>query len=184
MNPQVFNILTSVPEEALFRLDSHTLVGFAIQLISIIILFVILKKLLHKPVGDFLKKREDRIEKDLQYAEDEKVKVNSLKLEYEQKIREIEREKEEVLSDARKLASDRAKEIEATAKSEADSMRTRAQKDIELEQERSKAEVKTAIVECSSAMVAKFLARSIDAETQEKLFNETMAELEDVAWHS
>ena len=185
MGPQLFfNLLQSVPQERLFGLDGHTLIGIIIQLASVIVLFVILKKLLHKPVTDFLKKREDRIEGDLQLAENEKVKANQFKLEYEQKVKDIAREREEILDAARKVAAERAKETEAAARSEAETIKTRALKDVELEQERAKAEVKQAIIECSSAMVSKFLTRAIDAEMQEKLFNETMAELEDVAWHN
>ena len=184
MNPQIFYLLQSAPQEALFRLDVHTVISFIIQIVSVIVLFIVLKKLLHEPITNFLKSREERIEGDLQNAEDEKTKANALRLEYEQKVKEIEREKEEVLGEARRMATDRAKEVEMAAKSEAETIRARAQKDIELEQERAKAEVKKAIIECSSTMVAKFLARTIDAETQEQLFNETMAELEDVVWHS
>ena len=185
MSPQFFNILMATqPEPQLFGINMQTLVVAAIQLVIVVILFIVLKKLLHKPVSDFLKKREDRIAGDLQYADDEKAKANALKLEYEQKVKEIDREKAEVLDAARKQAEDRTKEAEAVARSEADAIRARAQKDIELEQERAKAEVKQAIIECSSTMVAKFLTRTIDAEMQEQLFNETMAELEDVAWHN
>ena len=184
MNPQIFSLLTSMPEEALFRLDSHTIVSMVIQLISIIILFVILKKVLHKPVGDFLKKREERIEGDLQYAEDEKVKASKLKIEYEQKITDIEREKNEILDAARKLAADRTKESEAVAKTEAETIKARALKEIALEEERAKSEMKQAVIDVSSLMVAKFMARTIDAATHEKLFDETMAELEEMAWHN
>lgn len=184
MNPQMSFLLQSAPQEALFRLDIHTVISFGIQIVSVAVLFIVLTKLLHKPVTEFLKKREERIENDLQNAEDEKAKAGALRIEYETKVREIEREKEEVLSEARRSSAERAKEIEAAAKSEADSIRARAQKDLELEQERAKAEVKQAIIDCSSVMVAKFLTRTMDAELQEQLFNETVAELEDVAWHN
>ena len=184
MNPQLFYLLTTVPQERLFGLDGQTIVSFVIQLISVVVLFVVLKKLLHKPVGDFLKKREDRIEGDLAFVEDEKTKATKFKLEYEQKLKDIEQEKNEILDAARKLASDRAKESENAAKVEAETIRARAIKDIELEQERAKAEVKRAVIETSSVMVAKILKRSIDEKVHEELFNETMAELEEVAWHN
>lgn len=184
MDPQVFYLLHSMPEPALFGLDLHTIIGMVIHLISVIVLFIFLRKLLHKPVANFLKKREERIEGDLQFAEEEKSMAKALKIEYEQKVKDIEREKSEVLEAARKVAAERAKESEAAAKSEAETIKARALKEVELEQERAKAEVKKAIIDCSSVMVAKFLTKAIDADTQEQLFNETMAELEELAWHN
>ena len=184
MSPQIYGLLASVPEEALFRLDIHTAISFAIQFVSVVVLFIVLKKLLHQPITDFLKKREERVAGELQFAEEEMSKGTAFKQEYELKVKEISREREEILDAARKLASDIAKESEIAAKAEADNIRARAAKDIELEQERAKAEVKQAIIECSAVMVSKFLTAAIDEETQERLFNETMAELEDVAWHN
>ena len=184
MNPQIIYLLQSVPQERLFGLDSQTLIAVVIQLITIIVLFVVLKLLLHKPVAKFLKNREDRIEGDLQYAEEEKTKANQLKIEYEQKIKDIELEKIELLDAAKKIADEKARETETAAKTEAETIKARALKEVEIEHERAKAEVKKVIIDCSSAMVAKFLARTIDAETHEQLFNETMAELEEVAWHN
>ena len=184
MNPQIFGLLTSVPEEALFRLDIHTVISFVIQIVSIIVLFIVLKKLLHKPVSEFLKKREERIAGDLQHAEDEKAQASEFKLEYEQKLKNIEFEKNEILVAARNTASEHVKKSEAAAKVEAEAIRARAYRDVELEQARAKAEVKQAIIETSTLMVTKFITRTIDAEMQEQLFNETMAELEDIAWHN
>ena len=184
MDPQFVYLLQAMPEPQLFGLNVQTLIVAAIQLASVFILFIILRKLLHKPVGDFLRKRAERIEGDLKYAEDEKASANKFKLEYEQKVKDIEREKAEILDSARKIAEDRKKESEAVAKAEADSIKARAQKEISLEQERAKAEVKQAIIETSSLMASKFLARAMDSDLQDKLFDEAMAELEDVAWHS
>jgi F0F1-type ATP synthase membrane subunit b/b' len=53
-----------------------------------------------------------------------------------------------------------------------------------MERERAADEMKKSVIEISSAIAAKFLTKSIDADEHEKLFNETLAELEGIAWHS
>ena len=44
--------------------------------------------------------------------------------------------------------------------------------------------MKQAVIDISSLMVTKFLTRTIDADAHEQLFKETMAELEEMAWHN
>jgi len=183
VNPQMLLLLAA--EGYVFPgIGMMTVIQAVAQLFSVVVLFVILRKLLHKPIGDFLRKRAERIENDLKYAEDEKASANALKAEYEQKLKDIELEKAGILETARKLASEKAKESEAAAKTEAEVIRTRALKDIELEQERAKSELKDAVISISSVMAAKFLEKAIDEATHEQLFNETMAELEGLAWHN
>jgi len=159
-------------------------VSFVAQIFSVGLLFFLLWYLLRGVVGNFFQKRTEQIEGDLKYAEDEKTAATLLKEEFEQKVRDIEQEKQSSLEAARKMAADRTKEAEATAKSDAEAMKNRAMKDVELEKERASSEMRQTVVDVSAAMVTKFLERTIDAAVHEQMFNETMAELEELAWHN
>jgi F-type H+-transporting ATPase subunit b len=63
------------------------------------------------------------------------------------------------------------------AKAEADVIRERAQKNVEMEQERVKEEIRLSIIDISTVMAQKFVTREMDRETQDKLFNEVINEL-------
>jgi len=184
LSPHVFFLLESAPPGRVFGIDMQTLIGMGITFLNIAFLSFMLSYLLYKPVREFLLKRTMRIREQLQFAEQEQAKGTELKQQYEQKMKDIERERNDILDAARKQAADKTKQQLAEARSEAEATKARAFQEIELEQERVQDEMKKAIIDISSAMTAKFLSRAIDADTQEKLFNETMAELEEIAWHS
>jgi len=170
--------------ERVFGLDQQTLSNAILVLINVAILAVILTKLLYKPVLQILHDRRAKILDDIQTAENDKAEAMKFKAEYEQALKAVENEKQDILSATRKLADDKANEQLAQAKQEAETLKARAQKDIELEQDRVKSEMKQAVIDISSVMTAKFLTRTMDESTHDQLFNETMAELEEIAWHS
>lgn len=184
MSPQFYFLLQYAEHERLFGLDLQTLVNIGVQLFNVILLFIILSRVLYKPVREMLLKRTMRIREQMQYAEEEMTKANELKAQYEKKMREIETERIGILEAARKVASDKSKQQLADARTEAEAVKSRAFKEIELEQERVRDELKKNVIDISSAMAAKLLTRSVDESLHDQLFNETMTELEGVAWHS
>ena len=179
-----FFLLESLPPERLFALDEQTLVGIIIVLVNVAVLAFVLSKLLYKPVLQILFDRRARILGDIQAADKDKKDAHELKEKYELIMKDVEQEKHDILDAARKLAAENSEAQLAEARNEADATKTRAFREIELEQERTKSEMKQAVIDISSVMVSKFLSRNISADEHEKLFKETMAELEEIAWHN
>lgn len=173
-----------VAEPRVFGLDLQTLVQIVLILINVGFLAFILSKLLYKPVLQILHDRRAGILASVQAAEKDKAEALKLKSQYEQMMKDIEQEKYDILDAARKQAAERSREQMAEAKSEADAVKSRALKEIELEQERAKSEMKQAVIDISSSMASKFLVRNMDEAAHEQLYNETMAELEEIAWHN
>ena len=177
-------VLASVPEGRLFGLDSQTLVQIIAQLINVCLLAFVLSKLLYKPVGEFMAKRSERIRDQLEHAADESAKAHELRTLYEQKLQEVDRERDAILDKAHRQAVENSRQLVAEAKTEADAIKTRSQDNVKMEWERAQAEMKLAILEISAAMAEKMVTLSIDKGTHERLFDETMAELEGVSWRS
>ena len=184
--PEISGALLSaaaeLPPGRVFGLDGQTLRQILAQLFSVGLLAFILSKLLYKPVRDFMSKRTARVETQLKTAEREVAKANALKAEYEQKVKEIEASRAAILEEARKVAADVKSQVLDEAKKEAEKMRERASANIELEFERARSEMRHQIIDVSALMAAKFVSKSIDQQTQDSLFEETMAELEGGAW--
>ena len=167
-----------------FNLDSNTLFAIVFNLINVGVLAWVMAKFMYKPVQEFMRKRTERIQNQFHRARTEMDTAEALTAEYERKLSGIQRERDAILDEARKNAAETGRQLIAEAKKEADLMRARAAANIELEKERVQAEMRLAIIEVSAAMTAKFMARAIDKSVHDKLFDETMAELEDVVWRS
>ena len=78
-------------------LDQQTLIQIAIQLVNTCILCFALSKLLYKPVTQFLNARKERIAQQIDDAEERLRAAEALKAEYENKLKNIESEKNYIL---------------------------------------------------------------------------------------
>jgi len=180
----LFFMLQTVPPGRLFGLDLQTVVQISAVLINVGLLAFIMSKLLYKPVLQILHDRRARILDEIQTAQKNKEDALVLKAEYEEIMKTVAEEKQQILDDARKQALERTQEQLAEARVEAEAVKARAQKEISLEQERAKSELKKTVIDVSSLMASKFLSKAIDTDIHDQLFDEVMAELEDIAWHN
>lgn len=151
-------------------------------LISDIVIVYILYKLLYNPVLEFLAKRREKIEGQLNDAEQALNEANALKAQYDEKLKDIAKEKSEILDNARKVAKDREREIIEDAKNEADVIKNRALLDIKREEDRAKDDMKKQIIEISTIMASSYVATSLTDEDQNKLLNEAIESLEGTQW--
>lgn len=172
----------AVPDGRVFGLDSQTLIQIGIQLLNAILLAAALGYLLYNPVKEFMQKRTDRIQKQMDDAEAAKARAEELIAEYKQKLSEIDREREEILEAARLRAAEERKVIIAEAKQEALEQKQRVSESIAAQKERLKEEARLYIIEAASLMAEKYIAQTIDDQIQDKLFAEALAQLEEAQW--
>ena len=184
MFAEIALFLSAAPEPRMFALDSQTIIQIVAQIVSVSVLAFFMGKLLYRPVRDFMARRSERIQNQLNDAESEVAKANQLKLEYEQKVEAINRERDEILENARKLAAESSRRMLEEAKAEADAVKERAQANVKLEFERAQDDMKRAIVEVAAVMAAKFMRKAIDSDAHNMLFEEAMQEMEEASWRS
>ena len=171
-----------IPAGRVFGIDQQTLVQIIANIINVAALAAILAYLLYKPVRTILNKRTNRIQGQLIQAEEELEKATELRRSYEQKMEDVEREREEILGEARKVAADSSRRLVAEAKKEADTIRERAAANVEMEWERAENDMRTAIIDVSAVMAEKFVSLAINKETHDRLFDETISDLEGMTW--
>lgn len=172
----------TAPEGRVFGLDSQTFFSGSLQLLNGIILAVALSWLLYKPVKEFLQKRAERIQGEIDQAEATMIKGNELITEYDKKIQDIDQERIEILEAARLTAEDEAKVIIAEAEKEAQEIKYRSLESVSKEKIRLQEESRLYIIELASIIAEKYIAQNIDDESQDKIFEETLAKLEDTQW--
>ncbi len=171
-------------EPRLFDLDLQLLADAGLMMISIFVLFLFASYFLFNPAREFLKKRQDKIRGELEGAAKDKEDAAALKAEYEDKIKNIDKEADEILSDARKRALANENKIVAEAKEEAARIIERARVEAELEKQKAADDVKREMVVIASMMAGKVVRASIDTSIQESLVNETLKEIGESTWLS
>jgi len=170
------------PPDRVFAIDQQTLVQIVANVVNVTVLAAFLAYLLYRPVRNILNKRTTKIQGQLIQAEEELEKATELRRKYEQKMEDVEREREEILGEARKVAADSSRRLIADAKKEADTIRERAAATVEMEWERAENDMRTAIIDVSAVMSEKFVKLAINKETHDRLFEETISDLEGMKW--
>ena len=168
----------------LFNLDAQLLQDTILLAIAVFFLFLALSYLLLNPVRNMLKSRQEGIANDIKSAEDDKKDAAALKAEYEAKLKNIDKEAEQILSEARKKAQTNASRIEGEAKEEAARIIHAANEEAELSKKRAMDEVKQEMITVASMMAAKVVAANIDATVQDALVEETLKEMGDSTWQN
>lgn len=186
LNLSWLTLLAAEPRSSLpmFDLVPQTFIQMGPYLLSFGVLIFFFVKFLYKPVKGILQKRAESIESNIQEAIANKTSAEELKILYEQKIKDIETERNTILEEARKEATARLNQILGEAKTEAQITRDRAKRDIVTEQERVKAEIHQAIIDISTDMAAKLVSATIDKSAHDRLFAEAMDELEATAFRA
>ncbi len=170
--------------ERLIGFDPQLLSEFFWTAINIFILFFGLSYLLFNPVRDVLEKRRQKIAGELAEAASDKESAAAMKAEYEEKLREISKEADSILEDARKKAKAREAEIVGEAREEAARIMERANREIELEKKKALDDMKQEVVSIASMMAGKVVAASIDTTIQDTLIEETLKEMGESTWQS
>lgn len=186
LTPMLNVLLTTATAETeyLFGLDAQLIFSTVVTAVNIFILFVLLSYLLFNPARDLLKKRADKITNDRETANKAKEEALLSKEEYDEKLKNINKEAELILSEARKKALKKEEQIIAEAKEEAARIIERANNEVALEKKKAADEVKTEMISIASLMAEKVVASRIDTTINDALVEETLNEIGDNTWQS
>ncbi len=168
----------------LFNLDAQLLFDTILLAIAVFFLFLAMSYLLFNPARKLLKDRQERIRKEIEDAKEDKESAAALKAEYEGRLKEIDKEAEAILSEARQKALKNETKILDEAKAEASRIIKRAKDEAELEKRHAMDDMKQEMVQIASLMAQKVVAASIDTQIQDTLVEETLKEMGDSTWLS
>lgn len=168
----------------LFNLDAQLLFDTALLAIAVFFLFMLMSYLLFNPARKLLKDRQERIANDIDSAKEDKESAAALKAEYESKLKDIDKEAELILAEARQKALKNEAKIVDEAKEEASRIIKRAQEEAELEKKHAMDDMKQEMIQIASLMAQKVVAASIDTDIQDTLVEETFNEMGESTWLS
>ena len=139
------------------------------QIINTVILFLVLKKILFKPVLNIIEKRENMIQEDLAAGAKAKNEGIALKKEYEEKVSIAKEEGREIIRQATARAEEKSNQIVSDAQAEAVALKAKASKDIAQEKEQAIAEIRNNISDIAILAASKVLEEDIDKSKHEDL---------------
>ena len=142
-----------------------------VSLANLLILLLLIKKFLYKPVKNMLNTRQATIDGKYSEAEAAKAQALSDKKTYEDKLTGAQSEADGIIQDAVAAAREREKKIVEDAKYRADGIIRQAEADAELEMKKSEAQVKEQIIEVSALLTKKMLEREISADDHKKMID-------------
>jgi len=177
-------VLAAQMEPRLFNLDFQLLADAVLTMVAVFVLFLAMSYFLFNPARKMLNARKERIQDELDTAAADMEQAQALKEEYEAKLKDVDKEVQEILSDARKRALVNENQIVAAAKEEAARIIERAKVEAELEKKKMADDVKKEMISVASAMAGKVVAASMDTTIQNNLIEETLKEIGDSTWLS
>lgn len=148
-----------------------------VSLANLVILFLLVKKFLYKPVKKMLETRQASIDSDYAKANEAKEQALADKLAYEEKLSEAKTEADGVIQSAVSMAKLRENEILAEAKEKADAIMRKANDDAALELKKAEKSIKDEIVVVSTLLAEKLLERELNEKDNKELVDSFIAEI-------
>ncbi|MBR2916687.1 MAG: F0F1 ATP synthase subunit B, partial [Clostridia bacterium] len=138
---------------------SINLWDIVISLLNLIILFILVKKFLFKPVNNMIAKRQAEVDKVYSDAYEAKKEADADKEAWDEKMKTAKDEAQSLIDNAQSSAKHREERIVSEAREKAESIIRQAETQAELERKKAKDDIKKEIVEVSTALANKMLER-------------------------
>jgi F-type H+-transporting ATPase subunit b len=148
-----------------------------IHIINIIVLFVLLRAILLKPVSKFLAARSERVANELKDAETKQAEALELKKTYMQHIDKYEVEGREIIRSSQLKATDDAAQIVKDARAQAEKELSEAHHKIANEKDQALAAARTEVALLATEIAARILKREVSAVDNKAVADEYFREV-------
>ncbi len=143
--------------------------------VNFILLFILLKIFLFKPVNKIMDERTRTIQDDLDAAKKSKEEAEALKKEYEDSISEAKEKAQAIIMKAHEDAESEKTAILKKSQEEADQMISDANRTIENERKRVLAQAQTQIADLAIEAASKIIGENLDDEKNRRLVDEFLS---------
>ena len=138
---------------------------------NLLILFLVLTKVLFKPIKKMIDSRQKEVDDMYEGAERAEREADEMRREYEEKLAAADREGEEIIRTAQRRAVLREEEIIKEAEAEADRIIERASEEIELERRRAVNDIKDEVSEIALGIASAVIERDVSEAEHKELID-------------
>lgn len=139
-------------------------VDILIHIINILVLFVLLRLLIYKPVKKFMDERSQRIQKEMDHASEISAQAEELHAQYQADLADADTTAQQVVREAAQKANETAQEILRDAKAQAGQMVEDARVKAEAERARALSDMEDQIADLAVDMAGHILQREVKLE--------------------
>ena len=148
-----------------------------ITVINFVILLLILRRFLFKPVNDVLTSRRDEIDSTIKKANEDEANAVKNRAESEKNLKESRAKGKDIVEEYKAKAEHLSNDILKDAHTEAQTIMDRAMKEANREKEKAEAELKEHVVDLAVLLSSKALEESIDEEQHRRLIKDFIAKV-------
>lgn len=156
----------------MFNFDETFFSNFAFTVINLLLLYWILKKLLFKPVTNFIDNRNNKIQETIDSANSAKADIENIKAEYAEKLKNAGDEGKKIVEEYRNMANTEYTSAINMAKKDAQKIIDDARREIEIEKDRAITDLKKEVGNLVITASEKVVKKNMDNETNRKLISE------------
>jgi F-type H+-transporting ATPase subunit b len=149
-----------------------------ISMVNLLILTLIIKKFLYKPVKKIMDARRAAIDEDYAQAKTAREEAEQTRQNYEEAMAAAKMTGDQIIADANRTAEYRSNEIVAEARERASEIRRQAEADAVLERKKAEDEMKHEIANVSAQLTGKLLQREINEEDHRNLIDSFLSDLD------
>ena len=143
---------------------------------NLIIFYLLMRLFLIKPIRKTLQARKELIDNQFKEAEDTVNAANEKMADYEDKIKNVDTEAKDIISDARDKAKVEYNKILDKANDDAVKMKQEAQKQIKQDTENARRDVKEELAKLAMETAQKVVGESVNAQTDADIYNKFLNE--------
>ncbi len=144
-------------------------IDLLLNILNIVILFLITRFLVYKPVKKFMAQRREKVEKEKSDAKQQMQEALSLKEEYEKKLTEAQSNARESLLESEKKAQERKAQIISEAQKEAQEIKAEAKAEALKEKDEALNSLKDDVASLAVQISEKILSREITDRDNERI---------------
>lgn len=151
--------------------------GLISQLVNIVILLIVLRLLLYKPILKMLDDRKQRIQEGLSSADRAVERAAEAEREVQQRLEEGRREGQQHIAQAQEIANRIQADARQQAQSEAQTILERARSEIQLERDAAIAQLRREFADLTIFAAEKVIGQSLDKQAHQRLIDETLTDM-------
>lgn len=143
---------------------------------NIIILFILLRIFLYKPLQNIMQKRTELIQNEINSAETKNKEASALKDKYESSMKNAKAESDEIVGQAKERAKVQYDQIVGNANEEAAQIVSQAHKTAESDRDQMMRDAQSELADVALAAAAKLIGKNIDDEANRKMLDDFLSE--------
>lgn len=157
-------------------LQSLNLYTCVFAFLNFLILFFVLKKVLFKPVMNYMEQRSDEIANTIKDSEEAKASAEQLKADYEAQLKNAKADGQKIIDEMTERANNYYDSTVAKAEAESRDIIARAKEDSEREHQKILQESKAEIAGLALAAASKVIGANMDNESNRKIIDKFLEE--------